>query len=101
MTDINVFQNNGGTVNLAVTTSTGSVALTGVGSGGTVRLLNTGTTIMFVNFGTSAVTATTAAGMPLQPGIPEAFAVGSSITHVAAITASGSGTLYATTGLGA
>lgn len=102
MTAIDVFQNNGATVNLAATSSTGNVALTGVGNGGTVRVLNNGSEAVFINFGTSsAVTATLAAGIPIPPGIPEAFCVPAGITHVAGITASGAATIYFTTGQGA
>lgn len=102
MTSIDVFQNNGNTVNLSAGTSTGNVALTGVGTGGTVRLLNTGTVYAFVNFGTSSsVTATLAAGIPLAPGVPEAFTLPQGITHMAAITASSTASVYATTGQGA
>lgn len=101
MTSIDVFQNNGSTVNLTAGTTTGSIALSGVGTGGTVRVLNTGTVTVFINFGTSAVTATLAAGIPIPPNVPEAFCVGASITHMAAITASGTAVTYATTGQGA
>lgn len=102
MTSIDVFQNNGSTVNLSAGTTTGNVALTGVGNGGTVRVLNTGTVTVFINFGTSsAVTATLAAGIPIPPNTPEAFAVGPTITHMAAITASSTASIYATTGQGA
>jgi hypothetical protein len=57
-----------------------------------VRLLTT--TDCFVVFGNSSVTATTA-GMPLQANAPEYFDMSASgHTHVAAITSSGTGTLY-------
>lgn len=100
MTDVNAFQANGATVNLAVTTSTGSVALTGVGNGGNVRVYNAGSATIFINFGTSTVTATTAAGIPIPSGAIEIYSVGASITHVAAITASSTATAYFTTGQG-
>jgi hypothetical protein len=92
----------GATVNLAVTTTTGSVALTAVGSQGgmEVRLYNAGTATVFVNFGISTVAATAAAGFPLPAGAIEIFSVGPGVTHVAAITAASTATLYATSGRG-
>lgn len=101
MTDINAFQPNGATVNLSVTTSSGNVALTGVGTGANVRLYNAGTATVFVAFGTSsAAAATTSAGIPIPAGAIEIYTVGPTITYLAAITASGTATLYATTGQG-
>jgi Na+/serine symporter len=100
--DTPVFRPQGATVNLAVTTTTGSVALTAsANSSKEVRLYNRGTVEVFVTFGASTVTATTTTSMPLAPGAAEVFGVASDETHVAAITASGTATLYATTGRGA
>jgi hypothetical protein len=92
----------GASVSLAVTTTTGSVALTAVGDQGgmEVRLYNAGSATVFVNFGISTVVATTAAGFPLPSGAIEIFTVGPAVTHVAALTASGTATLYATSGRG-
>jgi ABC-type uncharacterized transport system permease subunit len=92
----------GATVNLSVTTTTGSVALTTIGDQGgmEVRLYNAGSATVFVNFGISTVAATTAAGFPLPSGAIEIFTVGPVVTHVAALTAAGTATLYATSGRG-
>lgn len=90
------------TVTLAVTGTTGSVALgTQPSQGGCeVRVVNAGTATIFINFGTSAVTAATASSMPVLAGGAEVFSLNPSVTHVAAITASGTATLYATLGCG-
>jgi hypothetical protein len=92
----------GATVNLAVTNTTGSVALTAIGdqAGMEVRLYNAGSATVFVNFGISTVAATTTAGMPLPSGAIEVLTVGPGVTYVAALTASGTATLYATSGRG-
>jgi hypothetical protein len=97
-----VFRPMGATVNLAVTTTTGSVPLTtSLNSREEVRIVNPSSVVMFIEFGASDVTAATATSMPMLPGTVETFEVAPSQTHVAAITASGSATLYATTGRGA
>lgn len=92
------------TVNIAAGTTTGNVAITSSGTPSPatseVRFYNSGTVPVFVNFGGSGVTATLAAGMPIAPGATEAFGMEASQTHVAAITASGTATLYITTGDG-
>lgn len=95
------FSPTGATVSLAVTTTTGSVALTAPGgSGGSdVRLYNAGGSLVFVAFGSSTVQAAVTS-LPLPAGQTEVFSVGPGSTHVAAITASGTATLYATTGRG-
>lgn len=89
------------TVTIAVTTSSASVAIgnqTDVG-GASVRVANTGTGLAFIAFGKGSATATTS-GLPILPGTVEAFEIGSA-TYVAAITATGSTTLYFTPGMGA
>jgi hypothetical protein len=93
------------TASLAVTSATGRVAVFGtapdVTSQPCVRLYNAGAVTVFVEFGTSAVTAAVATGFPLPPGAIEVFRVDRSQVQVAAITASGTATLYATPGYGA
>lgn len=93
------------TANLSVSTSSSRVAKTALptNSGGAtheLRLVNTGSVVVFVEFGDSAVTAAVATGMPILPGTVESFQLNAAQTHIAAITASGTATLYATTGLG-
>lgn len=100
MTDVNVFQPNGSTVNLSVTTSSASVALTGSGTGANVRVYNAGSDTIFLAFGTSGVTAATTTGIPIPSGAIEMYTLPPTFTHAAAITASGSATAYFTTGQG-
>ncbi len=64
-----------------------------------VRVFNAASVTVFVKFGTSAVTAATT-DLPIPPGGVEIFAAGAA-TYIAGITASGTGTLYATPGFGA
>lgn len=74
-----------GSASLAVTSTTGNVALPAGTSGGTITILNVGTKEAFVFFGGSAVTAaTTNESVPAGSG--RCFSI-SSQTYVAAITA--------------
>lgn len=94
----------GATATLAVTSSTGSVAL-GAGAGNGVadfQVLVTsaaGAALSFIVFGTSSVTATTA-GTPILSGSAQTFTVPATATYVAAITGTGTATLYFTVGRG-
>lgn len=88
----------GATVNAAVTT-TSAVVLLPVMVSGTLRIINSGTAIIFLNFGSSAATATAAAGMPMLPNTIETFAKGD-VTHVAVIGAATGSTVYITAGAG-
>jgi hypothetical protein len=80
----------GATVSLAVDGTTDRVALTAIGDQGGME----------VRLYISTVEATTAAGMPVPSGAIEVLTVGPAVTHVAALTASGTATLYATSGRG-
>lgn len=106
------------TVTLAVTATTGNVALgnlaatsqdasptpQGFGTyvgGFTVRVVNSGTKTAFLNFGGSSVTATVAAGVPILAATVAKFTLNPKSTTMAAICGgSDSTTLYATTGQG-
>jgi hypothetical protein len=99
--DIDTFTPIGDTVNLSVSSSSARVQITASSSGSSnVRIHNKGTVGLFVTFGGSSVTATTAAGIPIPVGAIEIFGLGN-YDYVAAITASGTATLYATPGQGA
>lgn len=88
----------GPTVTLAVTTTTGRVALTGTGP--SLEVQNAGAVTMFVKLGSSSVTAAVT-DYPILPGQSKVIGVDvSTQTHIAAITASSTATLYATTGQG-
>lgn len=86
----------GPTVSLSVSTSSASVALGTQAE--TVRIHNAASVTVFVVFGTDAATATTS-GMPIPAGAVEAFDVRRA-NFMAGITASGTGTIYATVGEG-
>ncbi len=96
---IHPFSVSGNTVNLSATDSSSRVELTAQGDK-TVRVYNSGTETVFINFGDSAVTAATASGLPVPGGVVEAFAAGD-VTHAAGITSTGSSTVYFTSGRGA
>ena len=92
------------TVNITATTTTGNVSLgepANAAPGGTVRVFSAaGNPTIFIGFGTSAVTATLAASMPIAGGTIEVFEIPGAATYAAAITASGTGTIYFTPGRG-
>lgn len=63
-----------------------------------VRVYNSGSVTAFIRFGRTTATATTS-DMPLPPGAVETFSKGS-YDVLAAITASGTATVYVTSGEG-
>lgn len=91
----------GATVTRTVTTSTQAVALGRNGVPQTVMVTSDSASsgIMFIKFGTGSVTAAVT-DFPIRPGERVCLSIGADITHVAAIMASGTGTLYFTTGDG-
>ena len=88
-------------VSVSGTTAAGALNLqAGTPRGGlTCRVHNATAVRVYIQFGDSTVTATTAK-MPIPAGATEVFSIGG-CTHIAAITDSGTGTLYATPGFGA
>jgi len=83
------------TVQVSASTSTASAALTPSGHVGRVRVLNAGSVVTYVKFGGASVTAT-AADLALGPN--EAVIVDAGAhTHIAALTASSTATVHATT----
>lgn len=90
-----VFGPAGPTTTLAATTTTSRVAL----PSRNIRIYNGGSNPVFVRFGDSTVTAAAANAMPLPAGGVEVFNHADA-THLAAIYASGSGTVYITPGEG-
>lgn len=87
---------------LAVTATTGNVALGGAGA--VLRVYNAGSVVVYVSVGTSnAVTAAIGAGtasLLCPPGVTE-FTVRDDFTHVAAITVSSTATVYFQRGVSA
>ena len=87
-------------VNLPSTASPTNTTNAGPVGGNTVlRIANTGTGLAFVRWGVGAQTAVTT-DMPILPGTVEVFGMGLTANNVAAITATGSTTLYITCGDG-
>ena len=93
-----VFTSSGATVSLAVTGTTGRVAVPTDAYNTSVRLYNSGTVAVFVNCGDVTVVATTAAGMPIAPGTVEVLGCGKG--YIAGISAGTAATLYLTPGAG-
>lgn len=92
-------------VSLAVTSTTGNVAIPGTVAGEnrpTVRLYNAGGVDVHVAFGTSNSITAAADGtaMVIPAGVVEGFEPQRGMTYLAAIVASGTATLYITRGEG-
>lgn len=103
--------NGAATVSISATTASASVALVSVPDNGPfqVRIFNAGASTVFVSRGGSSAAATvpsgaTAGSLPLPSGAVEVLTFDNTTAHpatyVAAITASGTATVYFTTGRG-
>lgn len=68
-------------------------------TGGSVRVYNSGSVIVFVKFGSSTVEATSSNSF-IAPGATEVFSVPQGVTHVAGITASSTASIYVERGEG-
>lgn len=88
--------NGSDTATMVATTASASVSIDAHSN--SVRVVNTGAAMAFLRFGATSATATTA-DMPIASGATETFTKGSA-DKVAAITASGTATLYFTSGEG-
>ena len=93
-------QNTASTVTVAATTTSGSTRVALVGTGCDLCVQNVGSATAFIEFGDSTVSAATATGFPLLPSAVLVIGKNPSATHAAAITASGTATVYVTTGEG-
>lgn len=105
MVDLAAFTPAGDTVSLAVTGTTGRVALTQKPGTPqpeiTVVVFNAGPQTAFVAFGTVTVNAVAATSMPIPAGATVEFQVNTTYqTYIAAITGSSTATLYITSGTG-
>ena len=87
----------GATANLAATTSTGRVQINATTGLGEVRVYNSGTVTVFIKEGDVTVNAAVT-DMPLAPGAIEVLTFAGQ--YIAGITASGTATVYFTTGDG-
>jgi hypothetical protein len=91
-----------GTVNINVSGSSQSVSLAVTGGPQQVRVMNNGTATVWVNFGPTGVTAATASGMPVGPGVIEVITIPDfgATPYAAAIAAGSTGNVYFTPGYG-
>lgn len=89
-----------GCVTLSVTNTSAATALVTPGAPNVI-IYNAGTQRAFVEFCTSSsCTATVAASFPTDMGQKEALGLPANTSHVAAITASSTATVYACVGVG-
>jgi hypothetical protein len=94
-----------GTINIGASTSSAGSALAGAPRSGPfqVRVVCTGSTPFFLKFGAATVSATSG-DLPFPAPCDEVLTLSNRddnpITHAAAITASGTATVYLTTGDG-
>ncbi len=96
---IRPFQQKGVTVTQVVTASSQRFAVTLAGTGTqTIRLVNSGTEVVYIELGSSTVAAVVATSMPMLPNTVETFLLPNDITHLAVIAATTGSTLYCTTG---
>lgn len=86
-------------VTRAVTTSTANVALARKGANQVLIYAPAANAVAFIKFGDSTVTATTS-DIAIAPGFNRIFTIPPDVTHVAAITAASTATLYFTNGDG-
>ena len=90
-----------GTVNLSATTASSRVAFISTsGYAGSMYVQNFGSVTVFVETGSSTVTAAVATGFPIPAGGGRLIRARNNDTHLAAITATGSATVYITPGRG-
>lgn len=95
----------GSTVSLSASTTSSSVPLAKIPSGGGTtmfRLYNAGASTVFVTVGPCSTVTATTSNLPLPSGAIEAlfFDVSDTENCLAGVTASGTATLYVTTGAG-
>ena len=96
----NAFKPSRPSASISATTSSARVALNTSYVTMQVRIYNAGTATAFVTFGDSSVTAL-ATDMPVPSGMVEVVTVEvGGVPYAAAITASGTATVYFTTGEG-
>lgn len=87
-----------GTVSVTASTTSASVAL--VGAGDSVVVTNATGSLAYVQFGATAATVASSAGMPVLPNSRVMLGITPLTTYAAAVLASGSGTMLLTRGHG-
>lgn len=86
---------------VSVTTSSATTTLpTTVAFATNIELQNVGANTVFVEFGTSSVTAAVATGYPILSGQSKIITVPNTTTSIAAITGTSTSTLYVSIGKG-
>lgn len=99
----NPFAPTGATLTLSATTTSGTTSRTAIVPSAQAQQLRlaapAGGAVVFVKVGNSAVTAAVT-DMPLLPGTIEMFSIGPQDTHIAAITAASTQSVYVTPGQG-
>ena len=100
MANFNLFTPLSPTKKISASSSSSRVALDLPNVGRAIRVYNDLSEVVFIEFGDSTVTATTGS-LPIGPKATEPFECPQRASHVAAITASGSGNIYFTEGQGA
>lgn len=89
------------TVNLAVTGTSQTLAIPNTAQGTrALRIVNSGTQTVFLDFVTTTGTAVATTSMPMLANTIEIFTFGNDITHVSAIAATTGSTIYITPGEG-
>jgi hypothetical protein len=99
---MDIFQTNLPTVSISATDTSGSIAISVPGGGGQVRVAVgdiAGAAWIYIKFGETGLTATSA-DIAMLPNTVEVFTVGRGVTHIAAITDSGTAVVKAKAGLG-
>ena len=96
----NVFSPQGNTVNIAVGATTGNVAITSLSmSQGALRLVNSGTQVVFVKLGTSNSVTAALTDFPILANTTAIIDLPPGTTYIAAIAGATGSTLYATSGI--
>lgn len=89
------------TVNLAVTAASQLLAIPNTAQGTrSVRVVNSGTQTVFLDFVTTTGTAVATTSMPVLANTVEVFTFGNDVTHITAIAAATGSTIYITPGEG-
>lgn len=89
----------GSSVSRAATTSSASVALPSTKGNQVLIFAPAANAVVFIKFGAADVAATTS-DIAIPPGFNRIFTIPAGVTHVAAITAASTGTVYFTCGDG-
>ena len=96
---LNPFTPGGPSASVSATTSTGRAAITRGSSQQVMVSVAAGGQTAFIKFGDDTVVAATT-DTPVPAGAQKVFSVAPDVTHIAAITASSTATVYATPGNG-